>query len=309
MKVVAANGARRDDLLPSPDDLARAREAIAAAGVEPTVIVRHGKTTFAIESLRPEGSFKVRGAVVALAKRREHVIAASAGNHGIGVASAAQRLGLGATVVVPKTAPRKKVDTILSFGVEVIEEGTGYDEAEAFALELAKKRGVRFLSPYDDVDVVAGNGGTLGLELAPLRPTKVIAPIGGGGLATGLACALGNDRIVWGAQSDASPAFALSLEKGEAQVTLPYAETLADGIEGGIAKDAFARAAGVCAGALVVSEESIALAMRWAFRELGLVIEGSSGAALAAAMTFDEEVTVVLTGRNVDPDTLARVLW
>lgn len=299
MKIVRANAARRNDLLPTKEDIAAARRALDEANVEKTILLR-GK--FAVESLRPEGSFKIRGAVAALAKRRGPVVAASAGNHGIGVASASKRLGLPATVVVPKTAPRKKVDVIRSFGCELIEEGEGYDAAEAFAMKLAKDRGVPFLSPYDDVDVVAGNGATLAGEIVEAfgrKPKSVVAPIGGGGLATGLAVAFGEQRIVWGAQSEASPAFAMSLERGEAITTLPYVKSLADGIEGGIAVDAFARAAGTLAGALVVSEDSIANAMQWAAKELGLVIEGSAAAALAPVLEgFDTDV-VVLTGRNV----------
>lgn len=299
MKIVRANAARRNDLLPTKEDIAAARRALDEANVEKTILLR-GK--FAVESLRPEGSFKIRGAVAALAKRRGSVVAASAGNHGIGVASASKRLGLPATVVVPKTAPRKKVDVIRSFGCELIEEGEGYDAAETFAMQLAKDRGVPFLSPYDDVDVVAGNGSTLGLEIVEAlgrKPKSIVAPIGGGGLATGLAVALGEQRIVWGAQSEASPAFAMSLERGEAVTTLPYAKSLADGIEGGIAVDAFARAAGTLAGALVVSEDSIADAMKWAAKELGLVIEGSAAAALAPVLEGFETDVVVLTGRNV----------
>lgn len=302
MKVVRAGAARRSDLLPTADDIALARAALDEARVEKVVVLTRGSVTFAVESLRPEGSFKIRGAVAALARRRGQVVAASAGNHGIGVASASKRLGIRATVVVPKTAPRKKVDVIRSFGCELIEEGEGYDAAETFAMTLAKERGVPFLSPYDDVDVVAGNGGTLGLEIADAlgrAPRAVVAPIGGGGLATGLACALGPDRIVWGAQSEASPAFALSLERSEAVTTLPYVKSLADGIEGGIAVDAFARAAGTLAGALVVSEDAIADAMKWAARELGLVIEGSAAAALAPVLEGFETDVVVLTGRNV----------
>lgn len=302
MKLVEARAARRPDLLPTAEDVRLARAALDEANVEKVVLLR-GK--FAVESLRPEGSFKIRGAVAALARRRGPVVAASAGNHGIGVASAAKRLGLPATVVVPKTAPRKKVDVIRSFGCELIEEGEGYDAAEAFAMTLAKERGVPFLSPYDHIDVVAGNGATLGIEIAEAlgrEPRSVVAPIGGGGLATGLACAFGgasDERIVWGAQSEASPAFALSLERGEAVTTLPYVKSLADGIEGGIAADAFARAAGTLAGAIVVSEDSIANAMKWAAKELGLVIEGSAAAALAPVLEGFETDVVVLTGRNV----------
>jgi threonine dehydratase len=329
MRIVRAGAetAPRVDLLPTAEDLAFARGAVASADVEPVVLLRRPGMWLALECLQAEGSFKIRGAAAALArlstKGITRVVAASAGNHGIGVASAAAKLGIAATIVVPKSAPRKKVDAIRALGAEILEEGDGYDAAESFALELAERRGDRFVSPYDDVDVVAGNGGTLGLEIAEALarrgappPSLVLAPFGGGGLATGLACVLGPERIVWGVQSEASPAFAMSLERGQAVTSLPPADTLADGIEGGIAPNAFARAAGVCAGVIVVSEEAIGNTMRFAFRDLGLVIEGSAAAALApiieglpAEVVASGDVVVVLTGRNVDRDRLAKLVW
>jgi threonine dehydratase len=155
---------------------------------------------------------------------------------------------------------------------------------------------------------------------------SVLAPIGGGGLATGLACGFavaeakpyGEERIVWGVQSEASPAFALSLERGGAVTSLPFAETLADGLEGGVSERAFARAKGVLAGAVVVTESQIADAMRFAFHELGLVLEGSAAAALVPALTGNAaslrestekvDLVIVLTGRNVDRDRLMRLV-
>ncbi len=335
MKVVRATASPRIDLLPTAEDLAFARETIAASRiVSPVVLLRREvggrRTWLALECLQPVGSFKIRGALTALARMKQRgvarVVAASAGNHGGGVAAAAAELALSATIVVPRTAPRKKVDKIRALGgghVEVIEEGEGYDAAEAFAIALAKERGLPFVSPYDDVDVVAGNGGSLALEIEArlgARPGLVFAPFGGGGLATGLASAFGAPRIVWGVQSEASPAFALSLERGAAVTSLPFAETLADGIEGGIAAPAFARAAGVCAGVIVVSEEAIADAMRFACSELGLVLEGSAAVALAPLLgglppeveragDGKGELVIVLTGRNVDRDRLARLVW
>lgn len=331
MRIVRATASPRIDLLPTTADLAFARSLVARSRiVSPVAMLRReigGRPVWlALECLQPVGSFKIRGALTALARMKERgvarVVAVSAGNHGGGVAAAASELGIDATIVVPRTAPRKKVDKIRSLGgdrVEVIEEGEGYDAAEAFALGLAKERGLPFVSPYDDVDVVSGNGGSLALEIEDAlgtTPGLVLAPFGGGGLATGLACGFGPPRIVWGVQSEASPAFALSLERGAAVTTLPFAETLADGIEGGIAVDAFARAAGVCAGVIVVDEAAIAHAMRFAFSELGLVIEGSAAVALVpllsglpAQIDPSGDVVVVLTGRNVDRDRVARVVW
>jgi threonine dehydratase len=187
-----------------------------------------------------------------------------------------------------------------------------------------------WMSPYDDLDVLAGNGGSLGFEIARALgkvPALVLAPFGGGGLATGLSWAFshesrGGQTRVWGVQSEASPAMALSLERGEAVVRLALeAPTLAEGLEGGISAAAYARAAEAIEGILVVSEEDIARAMVYAYRQMGLVLEGSAAAALAPLLqglpapvlpqaedAAAIDVVAVLTGRNVDPDRLGRVL-
>ncbi len=360
-----ARAAPRLDLLPTEDDLQWAHMVTRGTDLLARVPLLRASSLdraahesgdvrvwLALECLQTTGSFKVRGAFTALGRMRSRavsrVVAASAGNHGAGVALAAPHFGIDATVVVPKTAPRKKVDRIRAAGAAILEHGDGYDAAEAHAIALAKERGDPFLSPYDDVDVIAGNGATLAGEILDalsrepaadspkgrrkdgvvVEPAVVLAPFGGGGLATGLACGLahalgeqyGERRRVWGVQGDRSPAFALSLEQGAAVTTLPAVETLADGLEGGIAERAFARAAGVVAGVVVVTEDAIAQAMRAAFRDFGLAIEGSAAAALAPVLGGlpDEiagdlageggDVVVVLSGRNVDPDRLVRIV-
>jgi threonine dehydratase len=347
MRIVRATLPIDADPLPRAETIERASELVWEEATAPVAVVRapsldaladpasRVRVHLALESLQVTGSFKVRGALFAMTKRKEagtlRIVAASAGNHGAGVAYAARRLGMKATIVVPKSASRKKVETIRGYGAEIVEHGEGYDAAERHAKDLAKLRGEPFLSPYDDVDVIAGNGGSLAFEIQQAMfphgrsgtdRIVVVAPIGGGGLATGLACGFavveekpyGQERIVWGAQSEASPAFALSLERGEAVETLPFAKTLADGLEGGIAARAFARAKGVLAGAIVVTEDEIANALRFAFHELGLVVEGSAAAALVPALggsaaslrdgTERVDLVVVLTGRNVDRDAL-----
>lgn len=329
-------------LLPSADQLDRARGLatrfpqahLREVTLIPAPIDRAGssvRTWLALECMQVTGSFKVRGALLAMealvaaAKGAPvEVIAASAGNHGIGVSLAAKVLGAKATVVVPRGAPKTKTDKIASYGATVTyAQSTGYDDAEAEAIELARTRGLPFLSPYDDLDVLTGNGASLGYEIIEKLgkvPELVYAPIGGGGLATGLALAITDGTPisrVWGVQSEASCAFAQSLETGVAVTTLPPAETLAEGLEGGISVRGFARARQVLAGAIVVTEEELADAMRFGVRELGLMLEGSAAVALAAVLSapppkkrreLDGDLVVVLTGRNVDPDRLARIV-
>ena len=353
-------------LFPTGDDLERARhlaKRYPAAGLReitlvPSPIALEGRPTWlALENMQVTGSFKVRGALLAMERRQDRaraegrpleVIAVSAGNHGIGVSLAAKILGAKATVMVPRDAPRTKVEKIAGYGATVLHaQSPGYDDAEQEAMELARSRGVAFLSPYDDVDVLVGNGASLAFEIVRALgelPGTVIAPVGGSGLVAGIAFALRheaerrkasnedpNDRspVVFGAQSEASPAFARSLETGSAVTTLPPAKTLAEGLEGGIAADAFARSRAVVDGALVCTEDVIAKAMVFAYRELGLALEGSAAAALAPLIearavadavgvggvagatrwvSADGPVVVVLTGRNVDPERLAQIV-
>jgi threonine dehydratase len=275
----------------------------------------------------------VRGALVALdAIRARHgkgarVVAASAGNHGAGVAYAARVVGVRARVHVPSSAPRAKRDRIAAYGAEVVVCPTPhYDDAEALAVAEAKREGTPYLSPYDDLDVLAGNGASLAYEIARAVgrvPDRVIAPLGGGGLLTGIACGLadeagedacGERRRAWGFQSEACPAAAQSLETGRAVERLEATDTLADGLEGGISARGFARVRAVAAGVGVVTEESVAAAMAYGVRDLGLVLEGSAACALAPVLEGLPEalrggdLAVVLTGRNVDGETLARIL-
>lgn len=274
------------------------------------------------------GSFKVRGALSAFAANtgRGRFVAASAGNHGVAVAYAGNVLDAPVTVCVPRTAARVKREKIAAYGAElVVAASDHYDDAEALAKELAATTGAAFISPYDDEDVVLGNGSSLGFELTRALgsvPDHVLVPFGGGGLATGIAWAMqadGNGKHapsgVWGVQSDVSAAMAASLERGAAVVRLDASvPTLAEGLEGGISVDAFARARAAVAGVIVVSEEQIAAAMVHAYRNMGLVLEGSAATALVPVLFGVPEparggdLVVVLTGRNVDSERLERLL-
>jgi len=293
----------------------------------------------ALECFQVTGSFKVRGALFALreARRRtpglSRVVAASAGNHGAGVAFAAKALGLTATLFVPRGAPEAKLAKMRAYGAEPrLADSIHYDGAETEAMAYAAAEGVPFVSPYDDPDVLVGNGASLAFEIARALgapPAAVVAPIGGGGLATGLALGLavaagvpyGEGPPVLAAQSEASCAFALSLERGRAITTLEGPPTLAEGLEGGISERGFARARAVCAGALVVSEAAIEAAMYALYTHLGLVVEGSAAVGVAALATqagqaalaragagSDADVVVVVTGRNVDAARAAKVV-
>jgi len=281
----------------------------------------------ALEALQVTGSFKVRGALHALDANREHnqVVAASAGNHGAGIAYAARVLGMSATVCVPRTVPQTKRARIERYGAKlVVATSNRYEDAEHLAKEVAESQGLVFISPYDDINVVLGNGTSLGFEIVRALgalPDLVLTPVGGGGLATGLSWAFRaemrdpNRRVVWGVQSQASCAMAASMERGQpVQAAGDGVETLAEGLVGGISGGAFDRAVRAMAGVVVVTEAQIAAAMAYAYRDMGLVIEGSAAAALAPVLfglpdpVRGGDLVAVLTGRNVDPARLESVL-
>lgn len=273
------------------------------------------------ETEQHTGSFKVRGALAALSAYADEVrargaVAASAGNHGLGMAYAARALGLPVRVYVPASAARVKVEGIRALGAEIIEvEGVGYDGAEDAALRDAARTGARFVSPYDDPYVACGNGGTVGLEVLDALPecAAIVTPVGGGGLLLGLDAARRARKSVLrliGAQSEVSPVMLLSLARGAAIERFEAAvPTLAEGLEGGVARTTFAHVRALSALTMVtVSERDLASAMRFARDELGVVLEGSAAVGVAFARAwvrhFDGDLVVLLTGRNVDADRL-----
>ena len=180
---------------PTDADLAAARARITAAlAPTPVVAARSRDAWLKLENLQITGSFKVRGALNAIARGvesgdRRAIVAASAGNHGQGVAWAARRFGLSACVVVPRDAPRAKVEGCRALGAEVVVGGDGYESCWALAHQLAGRRGARLVHAFDDPDVIAGQA-TVGFELAALAPDVVLVPVGGGGLAAGVGLAL-----------------------------------------------------------------------------------------------------------------------
>jgi threonine dehydratase len=278
-----------------------------------------------LESHQRTGSFKVRGALARMAAldglaRERGVVTASAGNHGLGVAFASRQLGVPALVVVPETVAQVKLRALRQMLVKVRVAGASYDETEARARELAAESEATFVSAFDDPWVMAGNGGTVGLELREQLgevPGGVVLPVGGGGLASGLCVALPGVPVL-GVNSEASPAMARSLADRRAYLAwppqLPEGETtLAEGLEGGVSTTSAALCARHLWGMAVVREASIAEAMRLMARREKLVLEGSAATAIAAilegaALPGEGSLVVVLTGRNVDKPRLEAVL-
>jgi threonine dehydratase len=284
-----------------------------------------------LECLQVTGSFKVRGAAARLSalsapEQRRGVVACSSGNHGRAVAWVARRLGVPATVCVPEWVDPVKLAGIRDQGAEAVLAGGTFDEAETYALALARETGRTYVSAYDDPWVIAGQG-TLALEVldaldAP--PSAFLVPLSGGGLVGGIAGAL---RHRLGEQ--APPVIAVSAERAAVMlrsiqaghpVALPEQETLASALAGGIGPDnrhSFELVRTLVHHHMVVTEDEIAAAMTYAFNEIRIVVEGGGAVALAAllgggwregaAPLGRGPLVVVLSGGNVSLETLARV--
>lgn len=280
-----------------------------------------GPAFLATENLQRAGSFKIRGAYNRLsqltdAERAVGVVAASAGNHAQGVALAAGMLGIHATIFMPRSASMPKVIATQDYGAEVRFHGATLDEAIAEARQFAEQTGALFISPFDHADIVAGQG-TLGLDILRQCPDvkTVVVCTGGGGLLAGVALAVKSlrpDVRVIGAQAAGAAAYPPSLLAGH-PVPLARMRTMADGIAVGRPGDIpFALVQKYVDDIRVVSEDSLARAQLRLLERSKLVVEPGGAAAVAAIMddpaSFDPTVVAVLSGGNVDPLVMMRVI-
>ena len=271
-----------------------------------------------LESLQATGSFKLRGAALKLSRmaaedRARGVVTASAGNHGQGVALAASRLGVRATVVVSTQCPQVKRDGMTRYGAELIVAGAGYDEAHHHALALAAERGVPYISAYDDDDIIAGNGEWLGRELREQHASlsRVIVPVGGGGLVAGLLRSLAGIDVV-GVQPRVNCAMHDSLAQGRALVDYRGGDTICEGLEGATAQRTFDIARSHNLRIALVDDDETLAAVGFAYRALGFVVEPSAAVGLAAAraqrVATDEDTVIIVTGGNIEPALLERAI-
>jgi threonine dehydratase len=273
------------------------------------------------ENLQRTGSFKVRGAYVRIARlsdaeRSRGVVAASAGNHAQGVAFAAGLLGCEATVVMPEGAPLPKVAATRGYGAQVVLHGTCVEDALGEALAYAERTGAVFIHPYDHPDVVAGQG-TVGFEIVEQFPQArtVVVPVGGGGLAAGVAAAIkGLDPAisVVGVQAEAVAPYPASLAAGH-PVSVQAKPTMADGIAVSRPGDIpFGILSGLRVRVVTVAEESLSRGLLLCLERTKQVVEPAGAAGVAAllehARDFAPPVVVVLSGGNIDPLLLAKLL-
>ncbi len=276
------------------------------------------------ENLQVTGSFKVRGAYYKISKLTDDelargVLACSAGNHAQGVALSAQKRGARAIICMPDIAPIAKIEATKSYGAEVRLVPGSYDDASAYAQKLCKEEGMTFVHPFDDPDVIAGQG-TVGLEILEQLPDvdAVMVPIGGGGLISGVATAiklLKPECKVYGVQAAEAASMKRSIE-AEDKLTLATANTFADGIAVKHPGDlTYACVKSKVDGIVTVSEDEIAAAILFLIEQRKLVCEGA-GAVSVAAMIFDKvpelhgkKVCCLLSGGNIDVNILSRVIY
>jgi threonine dehydratase len=280
-----------------------------------------GRVDLKCENLQRTGSFKIRGAYVRMhrlsaSERAAGVVAASAGNHAQGVALAAQMLDMHATVFMPLRAPLPKVAATRGYGADVRLVGAALEESMAAAREFATRTGAHFIHPFDHPAVVAGQG-TVGLELHEQAPDArtVLVPIGGGGLAAGIAVALRElapaARVV-GVQADEMAAWPESLKAGQPVPAEPK-PTIADGIAvaapGGVT---FELVSTLVPELITVSEDSLSRALLHCLERAKLVVEPAGAAGVAALLDdperFEPPVVCVLSGGNVDPLLMLHVI-
>ncbi len=275
-----------------------------------------------LENWQPTGSFKTRGALHKLHQHKQAhpgvpVVTASAGNHGLGVAYAAQTWGdIDATIFVPTNAPQAKVAKLRRFAVTLRQEGETYEDAHLAAANFATQTGAVEISAYDDPAVIAGQG-TIGLEIFQERPQidTLFVPVGGGGMIAGVtvaAQALNPACRIVGVQPAASPAALLSYRDGVAYDPYDHEPTIADGLAGGFGRLPFALTQGKVAVELA-SEAELRQAIFMLLAEEQLVVEPSGAIAIVPLLRGEldlpgRQVVCVLSGGNLDVALLRAVL-
>ncbi len=310
------------------DDVVAARELLRDVITETPMLHSRvlserlgGPVYLKCENLQRTGSFKARGAYARIARLTEQdrargVVAASAGNHAQGVAFAATALGAKAIVVMPEGAPLPKIEATRSYGAEVVFQGATVDVCLTAALSLAEELGGVFIHPFDHPDIIGG-AGTLGLEIMEQCPRArtIAVPVGGGGLIAGTAIAARSTdpsvRVI-GVQAEAAAPYPASLAAGH-PVRVELAPTMADGIAVGCPGDLpFEIISTLVERVLTVQEETLSRALLLCLERAKLLVEPAGVAAVAALLehphAFEPPVVAVLSGGNIDPLLLAKVL-
>ncbi len=281
-----------------------------------------GTVVLKAETFQRGGSFKFRGAynrlrLLSSAEKETGVVAYSSGNHGAAVALAAAVLGVPAVIVAPATGSRAKLAAIKTYGAELQRYDPASEQREAVAEAVAAERKMTLIAPFDDYGVMAGQG-TLGLELVADagQLNQVLVPIGGGGLAAGVATSIKGTlpgTAVIGVEPTGADDTRLSLEAGH-RISIPAPSTIADGLRASQPGElTFPINARLLDGIVTVDDEAIAAAMAFCFTRLKLVVEPSGAAPVAALLTgavktAGRHTGAVLSGGNIDPADFAAMI-
>lgn len=274
------------------------------------------------ENLQKTGSFKVRGAYAKIAQlsaeqKKRGIIACSAGNHAQGVALSAQKSGIESTIFIPSTAPISKIEATKSYGAHIRLVDGVYDDAYNEAVKFQKETGAEFIHPFDDIEVIAGQG-TIALEILEQLPEveAIIVPIGGGGLISGIAYTikmLKPDCKVYGVQAAGAGSMYHSMELHK-RTELPSVHTFADGTAVKMpGENTFALCEKYVDEIVTVTDDEIATAVLTLMERQKLVAEGAGALSVAAAMfkklPIDGKKTVcIVSGGNIDVNILSRVI-
>lgn len=318
--------------IPTLEDFQAAREVVAQIAIL-TPVIRNSYLSELVghdvflkcENMQRTGAYKVRGAMNRMSKlsaeeKARGVVAASAGNHAQGVALAAKRLGIKATIYMPIGASIPKYDATMNYGANVVLTGSIFDETLAAALKFTEESGAVFIPPFDDMDIITGQG-TVALEVLEQIPEveNIISCVGGGGLTAGVSLAtklqskkLGKEVKVFGVQAEMAAAYPPSLKAGT-PTEIQIRPTIADGIavaKPGVAPFGIIR--DYCDEVLTVSEDEIAKAMVMLLERSKMVVEPAGAVGVAALMAGKIKPTgptvVTLSGGNIDPLLLQRVI-
>jgi threonine dehydratase len=312
-------------MIPTIEDVKAAAQRIAGIVVRTPLLrcdtldeAASARVFVKAECLQRGGAFKMRGAtnaILGLAPdvRARGVIAFSSGNHAIAVSAAAKLLGISATIVMPSDAPRIKLEITRANGANVVTYDRVRESREEIGARLSAESGASLIKPFDDPFVIAGQG-TLGLEVGEeISPDVVLVPASGGGLVSGVALALPNAAI-FAVEPEGHDDIARSLAVGSIQRNAPGIRSICDGLlTEAMGEISFAIARARFVGAVSVSDVAVRRAMKFAFRNLKIVLEPSGAASLAALLEGGldikgKTVALVASGGNVDADAFAAAI-
>jgi threonine dehydratase len=281
-----------------------------------------GEVWFKLENYQNTGSFKIRGATNKLLlldeeERKRGVVTASSGNHAQGVGYAARKIGVQATIVVPNNTPKVKIEAIKNYGVDLIIKGEEYMDSEILAREIELEQGKTFVSAYNDLDVIIGQG-TLGLEVMEDMPDLdiVLVPVGGGGLASGIATVFHetSDVEIIGVQSISSPVMYECIKEGKI-IDIPLEDSIAEGLHGGLEKGSitFDICKNIIDDWIIVKEKSILKAIKQILHKHHMLVEGAAAVGPAAILEApkrfnNKKIGIIISGGNLAINILKKVV-